>query len=155
MKRSLLGFVKAVYGSRQHNNNLHSSIKMTPTETSNRENEGKVYFSLYDNKESPASEPKFKVDDKVRKYKRKVFDKGYTPNWSEEIFVTYSVQYTNPITYILKDVNNEEIRLETFMKLNYCKQNKDVFRIELEEIIRNLLWLSEKDIVMIPIRGYH
>ena len=33
--------------------------------------------------------PKFAVGDKVRisKYKRKVFDKGYTPNWTEEIFV--------------------------------------------------------------------
>ena len=36
-----------------------------------------------------SSKPKFKVGDKVRisKYKRKVFDKGYAPNWTEEIFL--------------------------------------------------------------------
>ena len=34
-----------------------------------------------------SSKPTFKVGDKVRisKYKRKVFDKGHTPNWTEEI----------------------------------------------------------------------
>ena len=40
--------------------------------------------------EQLSSKPRFKVGDKVRisKYKRKVFDKGYTPNWTEEIFQT-------------------------------------------------------------------
>ena len=38
--------------------------------------------------EQSSSKPKFKIGDMVRisKYKRKVFDKGYTPNWSEEVF---------------------------------------------------------------------
>jgi len=45
--------------------------------------------------------PQFKEGDKVRisKYKRKVFDKGYTPNWIEEVFTIDKIQYTNPITY--------------------------------------------------------
>ena len=45
-----------------------------------------VYFNLYGDMEQLSSKPKFKVGDKVRisKYKRKVFDKGYTPNWTEE-----------------------------------------------------------------------
>ena len=42
--------------------------------------------------------PKFKIGDKVRisKYKWNVFDKGYTPNWTEELFTTDKIQYTNP-----------------------------------------------------------
>ena len=45
-----------------------------------------LYFNLHGDMEQLSSKPKFKVGDKVRisKYKRKVFDKGYTPNWTEE-----------------------------------------------------------------------
>ena len=47
-----------------------------------------------------SSKSKFKVGDKVRisKYKRKTFDKGYTPNWTEEIFLVKKIQSTNTIT---------------------------------------------------------
>ena len=40
------------------------------------------------NEESNEKDPKFKVGDHIRISKFKnIFDKGYTPNWSEEIFV--------------------------------------------------------------------
>ena len=39
-----------------------------------------------------------------------MFDQGYTPNWTEEIFVVDKIQSTNPVTYRLKDFNNEEIQ---------------------------------------------
>ena len=85
---------------------------MRPVEASKKNNESAVNFNLYDNMEQLASKPKFKVGDTVRisKYKRKVFDKGYTPNWTEEIFLVDKIQSTNPITYRLKDLNNEEIQ---------------------------------------------
>ena len=72
----------------QYNNTKHSSIKMTPFEASNKKNEGTVYFNLNGDMETSKQKPKFKIGDKVRisKYKRNVFDKGYTPNWTEEIF---------------------------------------------------------------------
>ncbi|KAL9970559.1 hypothetical protein ACROYT_G022957 [Oculina patagonica] len=97
---------------KEYNNTKHSSIKMTPTEASKEKNQGIVYLNLYGDMEPLSAIPKFKVGDKVRisKYKRKVFDKGYTPNWSEEIFIVDKIQYTNPITYKLKDLNNEEIQ---------------------------------------------
>ena len=74
---------------------------MTPEEASRKKNKDKVYLNLYGEEISQKSVPKFKVGDKVRisKYKRKIFDKGYTPNWTEEIFVIDKIQYTNPITY--------------------------------------------------------
>ena len=54
--------------------------------------------------------PKFKVNDRVRitKYKN-IFSKGYTENWSREIFIIDSVLKTNPWTYRLKDFNGEKI----------------------------------------------
>ena len=81
--------------------------------------------------EQLASKPKFKVGDKVRisKYKTKIFDKGYTPNWTEEIFLVDKIQSTNPITDRLKDLNNEEIH-GSFYEPELLKAKQDVFRIE-------------------------
>ena len=52
----------------------------------------------------------FKVGDKVRASKFKtLFEKGYTPNWSTEVFEIVSVQRTYPVTYILRDSAGEPI----------------------------------------------
>ncbi|KAJ8910542.1 hypothetical protein NQ315_011055 [Exocentrus adspersus] len=47
---------------------------------------------------------KFKVGDHVRisKY-REAFEKGYTPNWSSEIFIIRKIRLSNPTTYLLQD----------------------------------------------------
>lgn len=53
---------------------------------------------------------KFKLDDYVRISKlRGTFDKSYQPNWSTEIFKIRKIQYTNPTTYLLRDMNNKNI----------------------------------------------
>ena len=104
---------------------------MTPVEASKKKNESTVYFNLYGDMEQLSSKPKFKVGDKVRtrKDKRKIFDKGYTPNWTEEIFQVDKIQSTNPITHRLKDLNNEEIQ-GSFYEPELLKAKQDVFRIE-------------------------
>ena len=116
---------------KQYNNTKHSSIKMTPIEASKKKNEGTVHFNLYGDMKPLSAKPKFKVGDKVRisKYKRKVFDKGYTPNWTEEVFTVDKIQYSNPITYKLKDLNNEEIQV-SFYEPELLKAKQDVFRID-------------------------
>ena len=43
------------------------------------------------------------------KYKN-IFSKGYTKNWSREIFIIDSVLKTNPWTYKIKDLNREQIK---------------------------------------------
>ena len=75
--------------------------------------------------------PKFKVGDKVRisKYKQKVFDKGYTPNWTEEIFVVDKIHFTNPVTHKIKDLTGEII-LGTFYEPGLSRASQEVFRIE-------------------------
>ena len=120
---------------KQSNKTKHSSIKMTPIEASKKKNEGAVYFNLYGEMNQLSSKPKFTVGDKVRisKYKRNVFDKGYTPNWTEEMFMIDKIQYTKPITYKLKDLNNEEIQ-GSFYEPELLKAEQDVFRFE--KIIR-------------------
>ena len=104
---------------------------MTPVEASKKKNESSAYFNLYGDMKQLSSKPKFKVGDKVKisKYKRRVFDKGYTPNWTEEIFLVDKIQSTNPITYRLKDLNNEEIQGSVY-EPELLKAKQDVFRLE-------------------------
>ncbi len=76
---------------KKHNNTKHSSIKITPIEASKKNNKG---TDLYGDMEQVTSKPKFKIGDKVRinKYKRDVFEKGYTSNWTEKLFtIDYNI----------------------------------------------------------------
>ena len=85
-----------------YNNTKNSSTKMTPTEASKKENKKKVFANLYgDLIYLKPKKPKFSIGDKVRisKYKRRGFVKGYTPNWTEEVFVVDKVMLTKPVTY--------------------------------------------------------
>jgi len=51
-----------------------------------------------------AAPARFKVSDSVRMSKFKtMFEKGYTPNWTTEVFKITKVQKTNPVTYLLED----------------------------------------------------
>ena len=62
------------------------------------------------NEDSIVTKPKFKVGDRVRisKYKN-IFAKGYTQNWSEEVFIVSKIKSTVPLTYVISDLNGEKI----------------------------------------------
>ena len=81
-------------------------------------------------KEVNDNDPKFKVGDHVRisKYKN-IFAKGYTPNWSEEIFVLKKIKNTVPWTYVIDDLIGEEIT-GTFYEKELQKRDQKEFRIE-------------------------
>ena len=74
--------------------------------------------------------PKFAIGDKVRisKYKRQVFDKGYTPKWTEEIFVADEVLPTKPVTYKIVDLTGEAIE-RTFSEQELQQAKQETFRI--------------------------
>ena len=121
---------------------------MTPVEASKKKNENNVYINLYGDMEQLSSKPKFKIDDKIRisKYRIKVFDKGYTPNWTEEIFLIDKIQSTDPITCRLKDLNNEEIQ-GSFHEPELIPAKQDVFRIRRDYKKKQALvkWLGYSD----------
>ena len=86
----------------KYNNTKHSTIKMKPIDVG--DNNKRVYVDEHNEKGS-----RFKVGDRVRISKFKnIFAKGYTPNWSKEIFIVDKINDTVPYTYNLKDLNDEE-----------------------------------------------
>jgi len=115
----------------RYNNTVHSSIKMTPTEASKKENKNEVWRNLYGDYSPPERKKlKFSIDDNVRITKKKsIFEKGYTPRWTEEVSVVSEVRYTDPITYKLKDFNGEEIN-GSFYEQELQKTTQEMFRIE-------------------------
>ena len=114
-----------------YNNTVHSSTKLTPTDASKEENELKVWRNLYpDRYKTSRLNPKFSVGDEVRiTKKKKVFEKGYTTRWTEEIFTIKEIRETNPITYKLKDLKGEEIK-GTFYEPELQKTEQQIYRIE-------------------------
>ena len=74
----------------EYNNTYHGKIKMKSVDVKDN-----TYIDF--KKEVNDKDPKFKVGGHVRisKYKN-IFAKGYTPNWSEEIFVVNKIKNTVP-----------------------------------------------------------
>ena len=86
----------------KYNNTKHSTIKMKPIDVKNNKI---IYIDEHNEKDS-----RFKVGDRVRLFKFKnIFAKGYTPNWSKEIFIVDKINDTVPYTYNIKDLNGEKI----------------------------------------------
>ena len=107
----------------EYNNTYHRTIKMEPVDVKNN-----AYIDF--KKEVNDKDPKFKVGDNVRisKYKN-IFAKGYTPNWSEEIFVISRIKNIVPWAYVINNLNGEET-IGTFYEKELQKTSKKEFRIE-------------------------
>ena len=101
---------------KKYNNTYHTSIKMKPVDVKDN-----TYIGF--KKEFNDKNSKFKVGDHVRisKYKN-IFTKGYMANWSEEIFFIKKIKNTVPWTYVLNDLNGEEI-IGTFYVNELQKSN--------------------------------
>ena len=107
----------------EYHNAYHTAIKMKPIDV-------KDNTYIITDKDINNKDPTFKVGDRVRisKYKN-IFAKSYTPNWSQEVFVIKKVKNTVPWTYVIKDLNDEEI-IGTFYEKELQKTNQEEFRIE-------------------------
>ena len=86
----------------EYNNTYHRTIKMKPIDFKDN-----TYINI--GKEVNVY-PKFKIGNHVRiSIYQNIFAKGYTPNWSEEIFVIKEIKNTVPWTYVINDLNGEQI----------------------------------------------
>ena len=107
----------------KYNNTFHKIIQMKPTDVTSDS------YAQY-NEDSNEKKTKFKVGDRVKISKCKnIFAKGYTPNWSEEVFVINKIKKTVAWSYVINDWNGEEIT-GSFYEKELQKTNEKEFRIE-------------------------
>ena len=108
---------------KKYNNTVHKTIKMKPIDvTDNSYPECNENFNKKDSK--------FKVDDNVRisKYQN-IFAEGHAPNWSEEVFAVSKIKNKVSWTYVVSDLNGEEIT-GRFYEKQLQKTSQEKFRIE-------------------------
>ena len=89
-----------------YNNTHHSSIKMKPADV-DEEHIANIFFNSLPNLKKTI---KFSNGDRVRiLIKKNQFAKEFEKSWSEEIFKIKRIQNTNPITYLIEDLDGEDI----------------------------------------------
>ena len=106
----------------RYNNTVHRTIKIKPIGVT-----GDSYADY--NEDFNKKYPKFNISDHLRisTYKN-VFAKGYTPNWSEEVFVVTKIKNTVSWTYVFSDLNGEEIT-GRFYEKEFQKTSQEEFRM--------------------------
>ena len=102
-----------------YNKTPHRSIGMAPIKV-NRSNTEQVFKKLYKDY-AIKTDPRLRVGDKVRIARLKtLFEKGYTPNWTEEIYVISAVrQKAGIVWYKVEKLNGEEVPgIKNYYQLN-------------------------------------
>ena len=113
--------------TKQYNNRIHSSTKLTPIQASLKKNEGFVYKNLLDERKKVT--PKFQINDLVRTADlKKTFSKSDTTSWAYKLYkITEIINDTIPSYDIdnLPERYNEALLNKTELTM---KENKDVMK---------------------------
>ena len=72
-------------------NHVSRSTQMTPKEAEKKENQAEVKEQLESIRKTDNPQPRIKAGDKVRVIIKKKFEKGYMPDWSDEVYTVQSV----------------------------------------------------------------
>ena len=90
------------------------------------------YQHVHDNRREDNDievKPTFKIGDRVRILKKKkTFEKAFTPNWTEELFIVKGARLTKPVTYNIKDHKGETIK-GSFCRQELQKASQEMYRI--------------------------
>lgn len=116
----------------EYNDTKHRTIGMKPNQV-NKRNEQQLLNTVYNYRHTITNthKPKFQIGDPVRlsKYKN-LFDKGYTPNWTTEIFKIRKIVYTVPITYLIESLSGEEILGTVYAEELQLAKHSDLYLVE-------------------------
>lgn len=94
---------------KNYNEKKHRTTGLRPVDASKKKVEKHLLNTVYNNPKT-VGVTKYKIGDRVRISKLKgIFEKGFTPSWSTEIFTITKTQNTNPVTYLLKDAQGQPI----------------------------------------------
>ena len=115
----------------KYNNTYHRSINLKPTNARKPANYKHINNALYSKVNArKATLPKFHVRDKVHKVRKKgTFEKGFTPNWTDEVFTITAVKATKPPTYTKEDTLGEPVQ-GTFYEQELQSSVQEIYRIE-------------------------
>ncbi|CAB3980447.1 uncharacterized transposon-derived [Paramuricea clavata] len=114
-----------------YNHSKHRTIGMKPADV-NETSKDKVWTKLYGYRLSHFPEPKFKVGDRVRyQIYRDTFVKGYTPNYSDDVYIVSEVFRGDPNMYKLIDPDDDDLEILG----RFCEHELSLdLTIELDEI---------------------
>lgn len=113
----------------EYNHRKHRTIGMRPVDV-NKNNEQKLLNTVYSHMKI-AGQPKYRIGQVVRISKEKaVFEKGYTPNWSTELFKIRKIKMSMPVVYELEDMYGEEIKGYFYTEELLPAKYEDVYLIE-------------------------
>ena len=99
--------------TKQYNNRVHTSTKLSPKDASLKKNEGFVYNNLLDKRKKV--KPKFQGNDLLRTADlKKTFSKSDTTNWSHNLYKTTDIVNDTEPSY--KKDNLPERYKEVFLK---------------------------------------
>ena len=132
-----------------YNNSYHRSIKTSPNKV-NKQNEQQIYQILY-KKDSKNKVFNFDIGQTVRitKYKH-IFEKGYTPKWTDEIFkVKYQIP-RDPVVYKIEDLNKEEIE-GVFYEQELQKVTFDENKLVVKKILKKK---TDKKKYLVSFKGF-
>ena len=90
-------------------NKLHvsRSTKMTPMEASEDKNRARVKTNLEAIRRTDNPQPRLQVGDKVRRIMKKKHEKGYVPDWSEQVYTVKELKDGNVSRYLGDTVKPE------------------------------------------------
>lgn len=113
-----------------YNNTTHSTIKMKPIDVT-KKNEDLVLKSSYNFIKLATTPRTFKIGDYVRiSIAKHVFEKGYIPNWTTEIFKIVRIQITHPVSYLLEDLRGTSISGAFYKEELQKAKYHDVYLVE-------------------------
>jgi len=122
---------------------------MAPTQV-NSTNENEILNNVFRIKDSKLKF-KFKMGDEVRINKvKRTFEKGYTPNWTKEIFIISDRYRRTPPVYVLKDLLDDPIEGIFY---EYELQKVQTFKKELYIIEKYLKHVRKKEKLSIFLNG--
>ena len=113
--------------TKQYNNRIHSSTKLTPIQASLKKNEGYVYKNLLDKRNR--IKPKFQLNELVRVADlKKTFSKGDATNWSYKLYKITELMIDTFPSYRLDNLPeryNEALLKKTELSM---KENNSVMK---------------------------
>ena len=136
----------------KYNNTYHRSIRLTPSDAHNPANYQHVHNAKIKNQKSTS---KFHVGDKVRITRKKdTFEKGFTSNWTEEVFTISSAKATKPPTYSIKIHLANQFK-GAFTRKSYNQVYIKSFVLSEYSGRRKIKYTSSGKVTTSSIRGYH